>query len=62
MKCYVIPLNNYGKGLVMDKKDENVWKVATKYVEDLRSGAQPQESWRDYWAVEGKILAQKAGK
>ena len=46
----------------MDKKDESVWKVATKYVEDLRSGAQPQESWRDYWAVEGKILAQKAGK
>ena len=46
----------------MDKRDENLWKVATKYVEDLRTGAQPQESWRDYWEVEGKLLAQKAGK
>jgi len=46
----------------MDKQDENVWQVATKYVEDLRSGEQPQESWRDYWEREGKILAKKVGK
>ena len=46
----------------MDKKDENVLKVATKYVEDLRTGSQPHESWRDYWKLEGRILAQKVGK
>jgi hypothetical protein len=46
----------------MDKKDENLLKVATKYVEDLRTGSQPQESWRDYWKIEGRILAQKVGK
>ena len=36
--CYKIRLNNYGGGLVMDTKDKNIWKVATKYVEDLHGG------------------------
>ncbi len=45
----------------MDKKDEKVLLVATKYVQDLRA-TQRVELWRDYWKVEGKILAQKRGK
>ena len=60
--CYKIRLNNYGGGLVMDTKDKNIWKVATKYVEDLHGGEQPDDLWRDYWGIEGRILAQKVGK
>ena len=36
--------------------------AATKYVEDLRSGLQPRKSWRHYWKLKGRILAQKVGK
>jgi len=46
----------------MDTKDKNIWKVATKYVEDLHRGEQPDDLWRDYWEIEGRILAQKVGK
>ncbi len=60
--CYRVRLNNYGKGLVMDTKDKNIWKVATKYVEDLHGSEQPDDLWRDYWEIEGRILAQKVGK
>tara|TARA_R110000772_G_scaffold14121_1_gene41082 strand:- start:451 stop:594 length:144 start_codon:yes stop_codon:yes gene_type:complete len=47
---------------MMDTKDKNIWKVATKYVEDLHGSEQPDDLWRDYWEIEGRILAQKVGK
>lgn len=43
----------------MDKKDLNVLQVASKYVVDLRESP---GLWRDFWELEGKLLAQKAGK
>jgi hypothetical protein len=45
----------------MDKKDEKVLIVATKYVQELRQAPRP-DLWRDYWKQEGKVLAQKKGK
>jgi len=45
----------------MDKKDQSVLNIADKYVTDLRETASPK-LWRDYWKLEGKILAQKRGK
>ena len=49
------------KGMVMDKKDVNVLQVAAKYVQDLREGERPG-LWRDFWQLEGKLLAEKVGK
>lgn len=45
----------------MDKKNENVLKVANKYVADLRTTDKP-DLWRDYWALEAKLLQQMKGK
>jgi hypothetical protein len=45
----------------MDKKDEKVLIVATKYVQELRATQRP-DLWRDYWKQEGKVLAQKKRK
>jgi hypothetical protein len=45
----------------MDKKDQAVLNIATKYVQDLRQAERP-ELWRDYWKLEAKILEKKRGK
>ena len=45
----------------MDKKDLNVLHVADKYVQDLHEGERA-ELWRDYWEVEGRLLASRKGK
>lgn len=47
--------------MVMDKKDVNVLQVAQQYVQELRESERP-ELWRDFWQLEGKLLAQKVGK
>ena len=45
----------------MERKDVNLLRVADKYVADLRTSDKP-ELWRDYYKLEGKILAQKVKK
>jgi hypothetical protein len=45
----------------MDRKDVNLLRVADKYVADLRA-APKEDLWKDYYRLEGKILAQKVGK
>lgn len=45
----------------MDKKDQAVLNIATKYVQDLRETQRP-ELWRDFWKLEAQILEQKRGK
>ena len=45
----------------MDRKDVNLLRVADKYVADLRA-TDKRDLWKDYYKLEGKILAQKKGK
>ena len=52
------PLRGCGEGYTLDRKDVNLLRVADKYVADLRSSGKP-DLWKDYYKLEGKILAQK---
>jgi len=56
-----LPLRDCGEGYTLDRKDVNLLRVADKYVADLRTSDKP-ELWRDYYKLEGKILAQKVKK
>ena len=55
------PLRGCGEGYTLDRKDVNLLRVADKYVADLRATPKP-DLWKDYYKLEGKILAQKKGK
>lgn len=55
------PLRGCGEGYTLDRKDVNLLRVADKYVADLRATPK-QDLWKDYYKLEGKILAQKVKK